>query len=96
MVRVGRPLPDTNEPSTTGGPSGTRWMSAWPPKARTVASPSSAQRSRSALRSGSADTLGISTKSFSSCSKWLRSLVAYCWSSDRVNAMVFLVRLYEA
>ena len=68
MVRVRRPLAEPNEPSTTGGPSGTRWMSALPPKARTVASPSSAQRSRSPLRSGSADTLGISTNSFSNCS----------------------------
>src|SRR5215472_9999451 len=87
MVSVGPPLADPKEPSTTGGPSGTRWISARPPKARTLASPSSAQRSRSALRSGSADTLGISTNSLSSCSK--RGLwSAANWSSlGRVKAM---------
>src|SRR5262245_41478394 len=91
MVRVGRPLPDSNEPSTTGGPSGTRWMSARPPKARTVASPSSAQRSRSPLRSGPADTLGIPTNSFSICSKRSFCWAAYCSSWGRVNAMPLLL-----
>ena len=88
---VGRPGPASNEPSTTGLPPGARCSSARPPRARSVAAPSSAQRSTSGLCAGSAETLGTSTKSFSMSSKRSRSLAAKWSSSWRLKAITPLL-----
>ncbi len=68
--RSGTPLPDSNEPEhAPGGPRRRGGGRPCPRRRAPSSRPSSAQRSRSRLRSGSADTLGISTNSFSSSSK---------------------------